>query len=207
MIVVGIGGASGSGKTRLACELAAALPGSVVLSTDSYYLDQSALDRAELAAFNFDDPEALDWKLMAAHLGELKAGSGVWVPRYNFATHSRFAAPEWTAPAEILILEGLFALWEPRVRDLVDLAVFLDAPPELCLARRIERDTSERDRTEKSVREQWRRDVAPMFARHVLPTRELADMVVDGTAPPARSAEAVLARLCRLRDPGRGGSR
>ena len=207
MIVVGIGGASGSGKTRVACELAAALRGSLVLSTDSYYLDQSALDRAELAAFNFDDPEALDWKLMAAHLGELKAGSGVGVPRYNFATHSRFAAPEWTAPAEILILEGLFALWEPRVRELVDLAVFLDAPLELCLARRIERDTCERDRTEKSVREQWRRDVAPMFARHVLPTRGLADLIVDGTAPPARSAEAVLARLRRLRDLGRAGSR
>ena len=207
MNVVGIGGASGSGKTRVACELAAASPGSLVLSTDSYYLDQSALDRAELAAFNFDDPEALDWKLMAAHLGQLKAGSGVEVPRYNFATHSRFAAPEWVAPAEILILEGLFALWDPSVRGLVDLAVFLDAPPELCLARRIERDTSERDRTEESVREQWRRDVAPMFARHVLPTRELADVVVDGTAPPARSAELVLARLRRPRDPGRPGSR
>ncbi|MDE0127788.1 MAG: uridine kinase [Bryobacterales bacterium] len=207
MIVVGIGGASGSGKTRVACELAAALRGSLVLSTDSYYLDQSGLDWAELAAFNFDDPGALDWKLMAAHLVDLKAGSGVGVPRYNFATHSRFAAPEWTAPAEILILEGLFALWEPRVRELVDLAVFLDAPLELCLARRIERDTSERDRTEKSVREQWRRDVAPMFVRHVLPTREFADMVVDGTAPPDRSAEAVLARLRRLRDPGQAGCR
>ena len=207
MTVVGIGGPSGSGKTRVARQLASTLADTFVMGADSYYLDRSGLAPEELAAVNFDDPSALDWGLMALHLERLKGGERVGVPRYDFATHSRLATPEWVEPCETLVLEGLFALWEPRVRSLLDLAVFMDAPQELCLARRIARDTATRGRTEASVREQWCRDVAPMFFEHVLPTRREADLVLDGAASTERSALAVLARIRRLGDPGQAAAR
>ena len=205
--VIGIGGPSGSGKTRVARELANDLAGISVLGADSYYLDRSGLAPSALAAFNFDAPTALDWDLMARHLRWLKDGRRVGVPRYDFATHSRLPVPQWVEPCETLVLEGLFALWEPRVRSLLDLAVFLDAPQEVCLARRIARDTATRGRTEASVREQWRRDVVPMFLQHVLPTRSWADLVLDGTAPAERSALAVNARIRRLGDPSAAAAR
>ena len=201
MTAVGIAGPSGSGKTRVALELARTLPDTIVIGADSYYLDRVGLAAEELAAVNFDDPSALDWDLMALHVERLKAGKRVGVPRYDFATHSRLAAAEWVEPRRTLVLEGLFALWEPRIRSLLDLAVYIDAPQELCLARRIARDTDMRGRSEDSVREQWQRDVAPMFAGHVLPTREGADLVLDGAEPVERSALAVRAWLRHLADP------
>ena len=205
--VIGIGGPSGSGKTRVARELAITLPRASVLGADAYYLDRSGLASDDLAAVNFDAPSALDWDLLVLHLHRLKDGRRVGVPRYDFATHSRLAAPEWVEPCETLVLEGLFALWEPRVRSLLDLAVFMEAPQELCLARRIARDTGTRGRTESSVREQWRRDVAPMFVRHVLPTRARADLVLDGAASPARSALAIRARTRSLMGSGATAAR
>lgn len=207
MTIVGIGGPSGSGKTRVARRLASTLADTLVMGADSYYLDRSGLAPAELAAVNFDDPAALDWSLMALHLERLKDGERVGVPRYDFATHSRLATPEWVEPRGTLVLEGLFALWEPRVRSLLDLAVFMDAPQELCLARRIARDTATRGRTEASVREQWCRDVVPMCFEHVLPTRAEADLVLDGAAPTERSALAVVARIRHLGDPGPAAAR
>lgn len=195
MTVVGIGGPSGSGKTRVARELASVLAGTLVMGADSYYRDRTGLTPGELSAVNFDDPSALDWNLMARDLERLKRGERVGVPRYDFATHSRLATPEWVEPCETLVLEGLFALWEPRVCSLLDLAVFMDAPQDLCLARRIARDTATRGRTEASVREQWCRDVVPMFLEHVLPTRKRADLVLDGAASAERSVLAVQERI------------
>ena len=195
MTVIGIAGPSGSGKTRLALELASVLAGTAVLGTDSYYRDLSRLAPPDRDAVNFDAPSALDWDLLVLHLGKLRGGRRVGVPCYDFATHTRPASPEWFEPCETLVLEGLFALWEPRILSMLDLAVFVDAPEDLCLARRIARDTATRGRTAVSVRDQWRHDVAPMFAKHVLPTRERADLALDGTMPPEHSARAIRERL------------
>ncbi len=203
MVVVGIAGLSGSGKTLLASHVAELSAGTGVLCTDSYYRDIGGLPLAERDAVNFDAPEALDWDLLLSHLQRLRAGRGIDVPKYGFATHERLASDRRLEPVPLLVLEGLFALAEPRVRAMLDLAVFVDAGEEVCLARRIARDTAGRGRTKESVLRQWRRDVVPMFRRHVLPGRADADLVVRGQGPPSVAARAILDRLASGRDSAR----
>ncbi len=197
MILVGIAGLSGSGKTHLASHLADLSPGTSVLCTDSYYRDLSGIPASERNAVNFDSPSALDWDLLRSQLSQLAAGLGIAVPRYDFTTHARRRSASWLEPCRALVLEGLFALADPEVFSMLDLAVFVDASEEVCLARRVARDTADRGRSEASVRRQWRRDVIPMFRQHVWPRRAVADLVVDGDGPPEVSARAVLVRLAR----------
>ena len=192
---IGIAGASGAGKTEVARELARRLPDSGILCTDSYYRDLSALAPAERTAVNYDAPSAIAWNLLSAHFDRLRVGRSVAVPRYDFSTHTRLPSLDRLGPCSTLVLEGLFALESPRIRSRLDLAVFLDACDGVCLARRIARDTAERGRTQESVREQWRCHVRPMYRRHVLPTREQADLVLPGDRPPAESAQAILRHL------------
>lgn len=197
MDTIGISGPSGSGKTLLAKELACLLPGGQVLCADSYYRDLAAMSAVRRTLVNFDAPSALDWDLFVPHLRRLREGSEVKVPLYDFATHTRAGTSHTVRPRGALVLEGLFALCDPRVRTLLDLAVFVDVPEDVCLARRLARDTEHRGRTEESVMAQWRRHVWPMFQRHVLPTREHADVVIDGSRPLRESAAAVRDALRR----------
>ena len=198
MYAIGIAGASGVGKSLVALELARLQPGSGVVSMDSYYADLSALPVDERAAVNFDSPEAVDWEMLDMQFRRLRRGERVAVPKYDFSTHTRTGVVQESGPWSVVVLEGLFALWQPRIRSRLDCAVFIDAPEEVCLARRIARDVSLRGRTEASVTDQWLRDVAPMFRTHVLPTREHADLVVDGSRPPAESAAAILREFRNL---------
>ena len=191
MQLIAIAGSSGSGKTSVARELESLLPDVGTLCTDSYYNDLSAMDVSARSAVNFDSPDAIDWGLLTRHIRDLRADGCVFVPQYDFATHARTERRQEFGPWKTVILEGLFALWNPLIREVLDLAVFIDTPEETCLARRIARDTRLRGRTEESVREQWARDVAPMFRKHAWPTCEHADLIVDGRQPPRESAIAV----------------
>lgn len=191
MYSIGIAGRSGSGKTRLAAELARLWPQAGVLAIDAYYRDLSQLSEAERETVNFDAPAALDWELLVTDLARLRSGASVSVPRYDFATHTRMPEPAQLAPSDILIVEGLFALFDRRVRKMLDLAVFIDAAEEECLRRKIERDVACRGRTEAFARAQWERHSAPMYERHVFPTRAYADLFLDGAAAPARSARSI----------------
>ncbi len=197
MVCIGIAGPSGAGKTLLAREIARTLPGCGVLCLDSFYRDLSLLPPRERDKVNFDAPAAIDWELLTGHVDRLLAGERVAVPRYEFSTHSRVAKPDPLGPCETLVLEGLFALWHPRVRSVLDLAVFLDAPEAVCLDRRIARDTARRGRSEDSVRDQWRRQVAPMYREHVLPNRDRADLVIRGVLPPSDTAQAIMRHVVR----------
>ena len=192
MYAIGISGPSGAGKSLVAREVAGLLSGVGVLCMDSYYADLSALSGDERAKVNFDSPEAVDWELLDPQFRRLCGGERIAIPEYDFATHTRTGVVRESDLWSIVVLEGLFALWEPRIRARLDCAVFIDTPEEVCLARRIARDVSLRGRTEASVRDQWLRDVAPMFRTHVLPTREDADLVIDGSRPPGESARAIL---------------
>ena len=197
MYCIGIAGRSGCGKTRLAAELARLWPGAGVLAIDSYYRDLSQLSLAEREEVNFDAPAALDWELLVAHLAQLRSGASVPVPRYDFASHTRLPEPALLAPSDVLVVEGLFALFDQRIRQMLDLAVFIDACEQECLRRKIDRDVACRDRTEAFARAQWERHVAPMYERHVLPTRLYADLFLDGTAAPAGSASSVADAVAR----------
>lgn len=201
--LVGVAGGSGSGKTVLAQALAASFgPARVaLLAHDAYYRGQGDVDPVERGALNFDVPEALDQELFRAHLAALRRGETVEPPRYCFVTHCRVGQAEPVEPREIVLVEGVLLLHDPRVRELLDLRVFVEAPTHLRLARRIARDVAERGRAEEAVRAQFRDTVLPAHARYVEPTKAWADLVlVNAGRLPAivEVASAVLrARLGR----------
>lgn len=179
-LLVGITGGSGSGKSSLARRLADGLGDleACVLTHDAYYLDRGALPTAARAALDYDTPEALDGPLFRDHLQALRAGLPVRPPRYSFATHERLGEGEAIAPRDVVIVDGLLILCDPAVRALLDLSVFVDAPADVRLGRRVARDTQERGRTRESVIAQFASTVAAAHERFVAPCRAHADLVV-----------------------------
>jgi len=197
-VIVGITGASCSGKTLLARGLLAALPGAVLLATDSYYRDLGHLSAEERALTNFDAPEAIEHELFIAHLQNLNAGRAVKVPVYDFTTHTRRPEVVEVAPGPHVIVEGLFALYWAAARSLMRWKVFVSAPDSVCLARRQQRDVAERGRTAESVAAQYAATVLPMYEAHCRPAMAFADAVLDGCDVPENLVKRVIADLGRL---------
>ncbi len=180
--LIGIAGPSGAGKSYLAKHLKAALHGDV-LAIDRYYRDLSHLPMLQRARLNFDSPEALEHELLIEQVGRLRNGETVQLPVYDFARHSRTKKTETLKASRVLIVEGLFTLYWPGLRELLDTKVYVDLNDEACFARRQARDVRERGRTAESVIEQYETTVAPMAERYVRPTIEYADVVVMGDEP------------------------
>src|SRR5271166_4329886 len=178
--LIGIAGPSGAGKSFLASHLRRALRAEV-LQLDRYYRDLSHLSLAERARINFDAPEALEHELLIEQVRRLRDRKTVQLPVYDFTTHTRTAKTETLRPSEIIIVEGLFTLHWPGLRELLGTKVYVDLHDELCLERRKARDIRERGRTAESVLEQYEKTVAPMAKRYVRPTIAHADVVVSGT--------------------------
>ena len=180
--VIAFVGASGSGKTRLVKALTMA-DGSrcpAVMRVDDYYRDLSHLDFASRETINFDHPDAIEFKRLAADLGQLKSGVSVHAPVYDFTQHTRSNVTQIIESAELVILEGVLAMAGVATRALIDRLVFVDTPLDTCLSRRITRDAHERDRTEASVRDFWETRAAPMFEHHVRPWQAQADLTLRG---------------------------
>jgi uridine kinase len=192
--LIGIAGASCSGKTAIATHLAARLA-ATVLSLDHYYRDLSHLPLAERARQNFDHPEMLDWGLIREHVAALAQGREVLKPVYDFAVHARSGALERIVATPMMIVEGIFALYDEAVRECCSTRVFVSLADEVCLARRLERDVRERGRTRESVLRQYEESVRPMCERYVLPAREFAHVVVAGDAPLEVCASAILTHV------------
>jgi uridine kinase len=178
--VVGIAGGSGAGKTALARAIAAdfGLERVAWLAHDAYHLDAGGHHPTASTAFDFDVPEALDQELFRAHLAALRRGQAVVPPRYCFVTHRRLGDGEPVAPRDVLLVEGILLLHDHAVRDLLDLRIYVDAPVDLRLTRRITRDCAERGRTPQTVVAQCRTTVFPAHARYVEPTKASADLVL-----------------------------
>ena len=194
--LIGIAGPSGAGKTCLATNLATALQAKV-LGLDCYYRDLSQLARAERDRMNFDAPQALEDELLIEQVTQLLQGRAVKLPVYDFAHHIRSQESVLLEPVEVLIIEGLFTLYWPRLRELLGTAVYVDLHDELCLARRTDRDVRERGRTPESVLQQYAATVAPMAQRYVRPTIANADVIVSGTDPIQQGVTRVLSHYAR----------
>ncbi len=179
--VIGIAGGSGSGKSCLVEGLVQRYSslGVTVLDQDSYYRDLGHLSTAERERANFDDPHAIDHDLIARHLEALICGETVHKPVYSFLTHTRTGAEVEVAPKPLILVEGLFALWDARVRATMDLKLFVHADADLRLIRRIHRDVAERGRSIESVIQQYLASVRPMYLQHVEPTKAYADAVLS----------------------------
>jgi uridine kinase len=194
--LIAIAGMSGAGKTVLTRALAARLADqAAVLALDSYYQPLDHLTEDERAARNFDHPEALDWPLLVGQVNRLLGGATVAGPVYLFDRHTRAPHTALIEPRPYVIVEGILALHEPRLRALAHLKVFVSAPAAECRRRRLARDVAERGRTEESVLRQYRASVVPMARRYVLPTRRHADLIVSGRRPIEESVAAVLRAL------------
>ena len=180
--LIGIAGPSCAGKSELARWLATRLS-APVLNLDHYYIDMADLALKERAKRNFDEPAALEHTLIIDHARRLAAGEPVRAPRYDFTTHTRAQSEELITPECYVILEGLFALYWPEVRALMQTKLFVVAPDEVCLERRLARDVIERGRTPESVRWQFDTTVRPMAHQHVLPAQAHADLILLGTEP------------------------
>lgn len=193
--VLGVGGCSGSGKTTLARELAEQLS-ATLFPLDFYYRDLAHLSAAKRNSYNFDHPDSLEHDLIVDHVQDLRDGRGINRPTYDFSTHSRVAGvTKHIEPQGFLIVEGILALHYPELLPLYDFTVYVDAPHDVCLMRRIHRDTRDRGRTEASVREQFEVHARPMADTFVVPSRDTADLTVLGTEALDWSIELVLAGL------------
>ena len=182
--LIGIAGPSGAGKSELSRVIAARLPQPCALiSLDSYYRTLDHLSFEERVKCNFDHPDSLDWELIYADLDRIARGESIEEPVYLFDQHARAAETRHVDAEPFVIVEGLFTLYDERVRALLDVRIFVSAPDEVCLDRRLARDTVERGRTRESVLRQYAETVRPMAEKYVLPTERYADLVVSGLKP------------------------
>ena len=198
-LVIGIAGCSGSGKSTLAAELARSLD-ATIFPLDFYYRDLTQFPLDSRHKRNFDHPDSLESELIVEHVHGLAHGLAIQRPVYNFKQHARVEGSfDTITPKRAVIVEGILALHFAKLLPCYGLAIYVDAPDEVCLARRIERDMRERNRTEQSIREQFLGTTQPMAELYVVPSKAQASMTVDGTEPTERLVEQILQRLDQSR--------
>ena len=194
-ILIGIAGCSGSGKTTLARELATQLDGTV-FPLDLYYRDLSQFPLDSRDKQNFDHPDSLESELFIEHLRNLRLGQTIQRPVYDFSRHTRVPnAFEPVAPSRVIVVEGILALHYDELLPLYDFSIYVDAPNQICLKRRIYRDMRERGRTEESVRAQFEATAKPMADLYVIPSQTRATMMVCGTDALDWSIEQIFREL------------
>jgi uridine kinase len=183
-VIVGIAGASASGKSLIASTLYRELREQVgdehigVIPEDCYYKDQSHLSMEQRIQTNYDHPNAMDHDLLFHHLQALKAGQTVERPSYSFIEHTRMAESVKLAPKKVIIVEGILLLTDARLREEFNFSIFVDTPLDICLMRRLLRDVNERGRTLDSVMQQYKKTVRPMFLQFIEPSKQYADIIV-----------------------------
>ena len=191
--LIGVAGGTGAGKSTIVRALLDRF-GGCSIDLDAYYLDRSGLPPEERARINYDQPSAFDDALLVQHLERLIAGQPIPKPVYAFDTHTRVGV-EMVAPARLVIVEGLFALWWESLRSLFAVKVFVEAPADVRLVRRIRRDVAERHRTTEQVLQQYVGTVRPMHERYVEPTRAHADLIVTNDGPIEDTVERAVSAL------------
>ena len=179
-ILIGIAGGTGSGKTSFAKELSSYFSKSdiVLIEQDSYYKDLTNISISEREKINFDHPNSIDFSLMIKHLESLKNGIQTKIPIYDFATHTRKKSTKTIDKHRIILLEGIFSLFNDKIRDMMNIKIYIDTPNDLRIIRRIKRDIDERNRTFESIIKQYYENVRPMHIKFVKPTKQYADIII-----------------------------
>ena len=180
-VVIGIAGGTCSGKSSIAGILIDEFryTNSInIIREDDYYKDQSHLPMEERVKTNYDHPLAFDFDLMIDHLNKLIAGETIEKPTYDYTVHNRSNVTEIVHPSDVLIIEGLFALYTREIRDLEDIKIFVDTPADIRFIRRLKRDVKERARTIESITDQYLTTVKPMHDQFLEPTKQFADIII-----------------------------
>ena len=180
MLVIGIAGGTGSGKTTVVRKIVESLPAGevVVLPQDSYYKDSSHVPVEERQFINFDHPDAFEWSLLSEHLAMLKEGKAIEQPIYSYITCTRQPETIHIEPRKVVIVEGILALCDEELRNQMDLKIFVDADSDERLIRVISRDIVERGRTAEAVMERYTRVLKPMHLQFIEPTKRYADLII-----------------------------
>ena len=176
--IVGITGGSGSGKTTVVRKIAQTVGEVTLVPQDNYYLSAEYVNNANINAFNFDHPSAFDSQLLVEHLTELRAGRPIEMPLYDFVHHRRKQERVHVEPGKLVILEGLLIFFDPTIRDLIDLKIYVDTPDDIRFIRRLSRDINERGRTVQSVIDQYMQTVRPGHYQFIEPSKAYADLIV-----------------------------
>lgn len=180
MLIIGIAGGTGCGKTTVVNQILNELPdGEVgVISQDSYYKDTSHLSYDERVEINFDHPRSIDFELLGAHLNDLKKGTPIDQPVYSFVTHNRTGETILTKPRKVMIVEGILILTNPELRAMFDIKIFVHADSDERLIRRLKRDISERGRDLDEVLARYQTTLKPMHNQFIEPMKEYADIII-----------------------------
>lgn len=196
---VGIAGGTASGKSTLAQQLLELSPKGTtsVLLVDSYYRAQDHLSMEERAKTNYDHPNSFEFDLLAKHINQLKAGHNAEIPIYDYSTHTRSSKVNLMRPTPIVIVEGILALYPQNLRETYSLSLFVEAPAQTRLERRIKRDVRERGRTQESVLSQWQNTVQPMHDQFCEPTKTYAQEIISGLEVGNKTAEILLDKIMK----------
>ncbi len=180
MLIIGIAGGTGSGKTTVVNKIINSLsPGEVaVLRQDSYYKDSSHVPPELRSKINFDEPDAIEWPLLVSHLELLKQGSTIQMPTYSYLSCTRQAETVPVEPRDVVLVEGILVLTDPELRKMLDVKVFVDADADERLIRVIARDCIERGRTPQMVIDRYQEVLKPMHLQHIEPCKRFADLIV-----------------------------
>ena len=180
MLIIGIAGGTGSGKTTVVHQIMNELPDAEVgiISQDSYYKENKNMSYEERSNINFDHPRAIDFELLVTHLKELKRGNIINQPVYSFIKHNRTDDTIVTHPRKVMIVEGILIFTNPELRDLFDIKVFVHADSDERLIRRLRRDISERGRDMEEVLSRYQHTLKPMHEQFIEPTKAYADIII-----------------------------
>lgn len=199
-ILIGIAGASGSGKTLIANSIIESLGSdkAVIIQEDSYYKDLSNVPYEERVGRNFDHPDAFDHDLLAKHLLQLLNGEAVSHPIYDYKLHTRSKETKTLGPGILIILEGILVFSKAQLRELIDYRVFIDTPLDICFIRRLKRDIEERGRTVDSVIKQYTETVRPMYLQFTEPSRQYADILIFGEGKNSKAVDFLITKINAL---------
>ena len=205
--VIGVAGGSGSGKSTVTRQVLASIgPGmTAVLIQDDYYCDQSHLSPEERRKTNYDHPDAFDWPLMVQHVQALRRGEAIEMPTYDFSMDNRSSKTVTVKPAPVIVIEGLFALFDADLRKMMSLKIFVDTAADVRFIRRLQRDIAERGRSTENVIQQYLDTVRPMHKQFIEPTKRNADVILPHGAngPAVDIITTKVVTLIQDRDRGR----
>ena len=198
ILVIGIAGGTGSGKTTLVKRIVEQFGNVVsVLSHDNYYRRLDHMPLEERSKVNYDEPKALETELMSLHLEQLRAGQAIDCPVYDFAQHNRSNETQRIEPRQVIIVEGILIFENKPLRDLMDIRIFVDTDADIRICRRIKRDVNKRGRSLESVIEQYQTTVKPMHEKYVEPSRRYAHIVVPEGGKNLVALDMIMGRIRR----------
>ena len=200
MTIIGIAGGTGSGKTTVVKKIVEALPPHYVsvVPLDSYYNDTSHMTEEERHAINFDHPDAFDWKLLIKQVNQLRKGEAIEQPTYSYILCNRLSETVHVEPKPVIIIEGIMTLLNKKLRDMMDLKIFVDADSDERLIRNIQRDIVERGRDVKAVFDRYLDVLKPMHEQFIEPTKRYADIIIPQGGENKKGIEMVCKYIERL---------